>query len=411
MKAGAIALGIALLAPPLLLLSACGGGSSNTNNNGGGGGGGTPPGNTLPVSTAGLAGSGYTNGLFASVTVCVPGSSNCQTINNVLVDTGSYGLRLLGSQFSLPLTQSKDSNGDPVDECEAFVSSYNWGPVAVADVQLAGEKASNVPIQVMGGFSGVAPPAVPSACSSGGLTEADTQAALGANGVLGIGVFQHDCGAACAPGATSTPAVYFGCPTSGCSAILLPQQDQVQNPVSLFAQDNNGAIVELPQIAASGALSVNGSVIFGINTQSDNALPSSVTILEADTTGSFATTYNNTNYGGSVLDTGSNANFFLDSTVTGLPDCTTATGFSCPASTTAETATNYSPVGTGSVTSNWNVANAEQLFTSNNYAFNDLAGPNPGAFDFGLSFFFGRNIYFGINGTSTGTVAGPFYAY
>lgn len=410
MKASTVALGIALLAPALLLLTACGGGGNLPPINNGGG---TPPAsNTLAVSTTGLpGGNAYTNGLFASVTVCVPGTTNCQTINNVLVDSGSYGLRLLGSQLNLPLTQIQDSTGAPVNECEQFVSSYNWGPVAVADVQLAGETATNVPIQVMGGFSTQAPPAVPSSCSSGGLTEADTQAALGANGVLGIGVFQHDCGAACAPGATTTPAVYFGCPTTGCTAILLPQQYQVQNPVSLFPQDNNGEIVELPQIANTGALSADGAVVFGIDTQSDNTIPSGVTILEADGTGAFATDYNNVKYSGSILDSGSNANFFLDSSLTGLPDCTTATGFSCPTSIASETATNYSPVGTGSVTANWNVANAEQLFSTPNFVFNNLGGPNPGSFDFGLAFFFGRNIYFGINGATAGNYAGPFYGY
>jgi hypothetical protein len=407
MKPSSLALATALLAPGLLLLAACGGSGGSK------GGGNNPPpvNNQMAVSTAGLAGGGYTNGLFASVTVCVPGTSNCQTVNHVLVDTGSYGLRLLGSQLNLPLTQSKDANGDPVDECQQFISSFNWGPVAVADVQLAGEQASNVPIQIMGGFSGQAPPAVPAACSSGGLTETDTQATLMANGVLGLGVFVHDCGTACAPGATSIPAVYFGCPTSGCSAVLLPQQDQVQNPVALFSQDNNGLIVSLPQISSGGAASANGTVTFGVNTETDNAVSPSATLLEADSTGSFSTTYNSANYTGSILDSGSNANFFLDASATGLTDCTTATGFYCPTATQSQSATNFSPVGSGSVIAQWSVANAENLFSTQNYAFNNVAGPNPSAFDFGLSFFFGRNIYFGINGAVVGNVQGPFYGY
>jgi len=39
----------------------------------------------------GLPGIPYLNGLFATVTVCVPGTSNCQNIDHVLVDTGSAG--------------------------------------------------------------------------------------------------------------------------------------------------------------------------------------------------------------------------------------------------------------------------------------------------------------------------------
>ena len=36
------------------------------------------------------------NTLYTTITVCAPGSStNCQTIDHIEVDTGSYGLRIL----------------------------------------------------------------------------------------------------------------------------------------------------------------------------------------------------------------------------------------------------------------------------------------------------------------------------
>src|SRR5258708_39910817 len=37
----------------------------------------------------------YANGVFTSVTICAPGTSNCQTVSGVLVDTGSCGFRVL----------------------------------------------------------------------------------------------------------------------------------------------------------------------------------------------------------------------------------------------------------------------------------------------------------------------------
>ena len=43
----------------------------------------------------------YANGAFASVQICAPCTCACQTIDNVLVDTGSFGLRLLGSQVTI----------------------------------------------------------------------------------------------------------------------------------------------------------------------------------------------------------------------------------------------------------------------------------------------------------------------
>ena len=37
----------------------------------------------------------YANGVYTTVTVCLPGTVICQVIPNVLVDTGSVGLRVL----------------------------------------------------------------------------------------------------------------------------------------------------------------------------------------------------------------------------------------------------------------------------------------------------------------------------
>ena len=53
--------------------------------------------NVQSIAVNGGPSGNYANGLFTSVTVCVPGSSNCQNISGVLVDTGSFGLRLLSS--------------------------------------------------------------------------------------------------------------------------------------------------------------------------------------------------------------------------------------------------------------------------------------------------------------------------
>ncbi|MDS4027928.1 MAG: DUF3443 family protein [Candidatus Contendobacter sp.] len=68
----------------------------------------------------------YVNGLFTSVRVCAPGSTTqCQTIDHVLVDTGSVGLRLLSAagdgEFSLSLPQQKAPDGNTLAECLQFV--------------------------------------------------------------------------------------------------------------------------------------------------------------------------------------------------------------------------------------------------------------------------------------------------
>jgi hypothetical protein len=63
----------------------------------------SPPANTVaqsttpnvqPISVTKIA-TGTRNMLQTSVTICVPGTNTCQTIDNIQVDTGSQGLRIL----------------------------------------------------------------------------------------------------------------------------------------------------------------------------------------------------------------------------------------------------------------------------------------------------------------------------
>jgi Protein of unknown function (DUF3443) len=46
-----------------------------------------------------------------------------------------------------------------------------------------------------------------------------------------------------------------------------------------------------------------------------------------------------------------------------------------------------------------------------NAAFNDLGGPNPGTFDWGMPFFFGRNVFVAIDGRQTPAGPAPYWAY
>ena len=109
------------------------------------------------------------NTLYTTVTVCVPGSTTqCQTIDHIQVDTGSYGLRILAPVLTLALPIAVASNGNSLLECTQFVDGYSWGPVATADVQVSGETASSVPVQVIGDPSYSA---VPDACASTGTAE------------------------------------------------------------------------------------------------------------------------------------------------------------------------------------------------------------------------------------------------
>ena len=363
--------------------------------------------NVQPIAVNAGPANDYANGVFTSVTVCVPSTSNCQTISGILVDTGSYGLRLLssagGGALTLSLPQQNAAGGSPVGECAPFVSGYTWGPVQSADIKMAGEVASNVPVQIIDPTFA----AVPSHCSSGGIPESDTLQTLGAHGILGVGPFAQDCGGSCVQTGAANLGMYYQCASTSCSVIAEPLTQQVQNPVALFAADNNGVIIELPSLSGPAA-SLSGSMVFGIGTESNNAL-GSASVFPLDPNGEFSTTFKGHSYP-AFVDSGSNGFFFLDETLTGLTVCSNNSGFYCPGSPASLSATTDSGSATANVT--FSIANADTLFQNQaDFVFNSLGGPNPGTFDWGLPFFFGRNVFNAIEGKSTPAGSGPFWAY
>jgi hypothetical protein len=428
------------------LMVGCGG-SSGTSTSGGTGGGGTTTGtpsgaNVLSIAVNGgpaanLAnGSIYEDAAFATATVCAPGSTtNCVTIDNLLVDTGSVGLRVFQSDVgSLNLPGVTASSGAAAYDCVNFVDgSYLWGPVEQADVSLGGETASSAPIQVISDSTS----GIPASCSNGSKDNENTAALLGANGILGVGLEPTDCyyagGSACDPssGLANPPyPAYYTCSGSSCTPAFVAVANQVVNPVALFPNDNNGVIVELPSVTGSEA-SVTGSLVFGIGTESNNALSSSATVftLACD---EFTTMFGGQTYGitnaatcagpGSFIDSGSNGLYFPNAT--SIPTCPSNTavgnlsGFYCPTSTDNLSATNEGQDGASKSTS-FSVDNAETLFTSSTTSsdavFPGLAGVNPTGvgFDWGLPFFFGVHLYSAIDGQGapSGAPPTPWWAY
>ncbi|HSZ62252.1 MAG TPA: DUF3443 domain-containing protein [Terriglobales bacterium] len=385
----------------LLFAGACGGGSSPTTTQ-------PPPPTGSNVATltvnAGPAGN-YANGAFTSVTVCSPGTSTCQTIDGVLVDTGSSGLRLLSSVLTVSLPQQNSTDGNPVAECLPFVIGYTWGPVQMADVEIASEKGSSVPVQVINQTAYPLPSTSLCADNPGG--PADTVQNLGANGIIGVGSFAQDCGGACAlpPSGGQNPNLYYECPAAGCTAIAESLTQQVANPVALFSVDNNGVIIELPKVSGPET-SLTGSLVFGIGTESNNGL-NGATVYPVDDNGNFITTFDNVPSNQSFLDSGSNAFYFSDPSI---PVCGDDTAFYCPNMTLSLSATNAGYNGTPTGTVNFGVANADDL--PNEAVLGQLAGPNTiNGFDWGLPFFYGRNVYTAIQGKSTPGGTGPYWAY
>ncbi len=348
------------------------------------------------------------NTLYTTVTVCAPGTSTCQTIDDIEVDTGSYGLRLLAPALTLSLPVVAAANGAALVECLPFADGYSWGPVAQVDVQISGESARAVPVQLIGDPRY---PTVPTDCSSSGPKAEDTVVTLGANGILGIGPFVYDCGPVCV--STAIPAAYYACTQAACQNTTVPLANQVLNPVTVFARDNNGTIITLPSVASGGAVSVTGSLIFGIDTESNNQSGTQTVLTIDPNTGYLTTIFNGQTLSSSFVDSGSNSINFSDSSVTPCPS-NDFTGFYCPASTLKFSASLQGANGTSilesvSVANAETQANAEPTFR----AFPDFGGVNPitGSFDWGLPFFYGRRMANAIEGYTTSAGTGPYVAF
>jgi Protein of unknown function (DUF3443) len=403
---------------PLLLLAACGGGSSS-----GLGSSTTPTSSTQVI--AGPAPNVVTlevdagpadtiNTAFVTVTVCQPGSTtNCESIPDIEVDTGSYGLRLiygaLSASFAATLPQQM-AGTLPVGECAVFAIGYSWGSVRAADVTISGETASSLPIQMIGD---PALPDVPTTCSSNVPPEEDTVASFGANGILGVGPFVQDC-PECATQVVE--GTYYTCASNGasCTGVIEPINLQVANPVASFSADNNGVIVELPPVANSGAESATGALVFGIGTESNNGLNGATVLTSDPSTGEISASFNGSTYPESFIDSGSNALYFVDSAITLCAQDSVAPGFFCP-TTSLSLSAQLSGTNGASTTSGFEIENAVELASDNPTAtaFPDVGVPNTNteSFDFGLAFFYGRNVFTAIDGASTPGGTGPYFAY
>src|SRR6202163_3448284 len=154
----------------LCMLAGCGGGSSSggsaSSSSSSSSGAAVSNVVTLTVGAAPAAAMGGTfNMPYASVKVCNPITTPCATIDNVLVDTGSVGLRIMASALTsagLTLTDMADPNNssNSIAECLPFADGYTWGPVATADVSIGGELASNLSLNIIddnGSYAATAP--------------------------------------------------------------------------------------------------------------------------------------------------------------------------------------------------------------------------------------------------------------
>ena len=286
---------------------------------------------------------------------------------------------LLDADFSLPTVSFAYGS---LAECAQFGDGSSlWGPVETANVMLGGEPEVQVPIQIIDSTFGRAR----SACA--GLQPGPS--AAGFNGILGIGMFAVDCGPACA--SSSSNGMYFTCSGSNCTGAAGPSSYQVQNPVALLPQDNNGVAIQLPSIPKDGAPSVDGYLVLGIGTRTNNVPSAGAARLSVNRYGYLSTSFAGVAYQ-SFIDTGSSGLFFSPPSSSQLPNCPSpATAWYCPSSAASFSATNSSYLSSApDSTVSFQIGSFLGFTGSSNRAAAEIGGnaiPS-GGLDWGLPFFF-----------------------
>ncbi len=197
------------------------------------------------------------------------------------------------------------------------------------------------------------------------------------------------------------------------------------NPIVSFASDNNGSILVMPSLAnyPQGELTASGTLYFGINTQSNNTLNSTYSILPTPATGGNATFFSATlngqagPYPASFLDSGSNELFIPPLQPPGTYPLN-SNGDYVPQSlqTVSGTATSLS-VATDTAPLSFSLLDVTAGVNAGNTAFYDMGTTNSataGSLDLGMPYFYGHSIVNGINGAqiqfNSTTYTGPFYA-
>lgn len=357
--------------------------------------------NVLPVTVNGSLCSPATSDLYwnkpcVSVTVCTPGTTNCQTINDILLDTGSSGLRIFRQALTVSLPGVAGSPG--LASCIQFGDGSSlWGSVQTADVLLGNEPAVRIPIQVIDSTFGN----LPAHCRN---ASPDPIAAR-YTGILGLGLFNQDCGSDCEINANI--GTYYSCDSGNCNGATVSLNNQLQNPVAL---NNNGMVVQFPSVPPGGSPAVDGRLIFGIG----NNVPAAVTAYATDSSGRFKTSLAGAGYSG-FIDSGSNGILFTPPVMLLLPTCTNSSWFCPPALVTLfATITGSTGIPGNAPPFQFQIGNYDHLTTANpaNSVFSEIGGTFPGEFDWGMPFFFlKQNLYLGFEGKRSSLGVGPYWAY
>ncbi|TGP42503.1 DUF3443 family protein [bacterium M00.F.Ca.ET.228.01.1.1] len=342
------------------------------------------------------------NRALVSVTVCVPGTSLCETVDNVMVDTGSVGLRLQRSALKHPERFAAMAGPDAhaLAECYRFVSSAAWGIVTRVDLRLAAIQASSIPIQIVD----------ESNASYGDHPRPDTclkSSKPTSNGTLGIAaVSLNDCKDPCFI-SLKTPR-YYQCTVDGCTPVAraVAANFRVVHPIAALPWDNNGYVLDVQPVPESGATAARRTLTLGIGTQQNNVLDVT-NVVDLAPNGTFTTVWNGQSYPASYFDTGTEEYYFATAPV-GAQEC----GSHWCATPEAEFSATLKGQ-TTDATAKLRVGDSATLVRSGKGAFRNVAivaHRDSRAVVWGMPFFIGRKVFVKLNDGSGGS-GNAYYAF
>ena len=239
--------------------------------------------NIVPAEVRQLYSGDASNQLFVDVTVC-NAKQQCRTVPNVLVDTGSTGLRLYrGALGGLSLDEVTILGDRPLGKWSHFGSGDLWGRVHWAQVRIGGvETTEAIPIELFDVPS-------PGEILPAGYGSVDLRAqpdGIPGNGILGISPRHHSrTGYFAFDRARSTTL------SGRWDRVLVAESVQVVNPIVHFPPPyDNGSVIRLPEVDwREGQDSAQGWLGFGIGLPTEVLFPHGrrVIALELDADGRF----------------------------------------------------------------------------------------------------------------------------
>jgi len=341
------------------------------------------------------------NRMVVSITVCEPGTDRCATIDDVMVDTGSTGLRLEASAVPawLRLPPLLGPGSRPLAECLRFVHDAAWGPLVRADVRLGGLTARQLHVQVIDDADG----AQPATCARSDVRPTS-------NGTLGIGQHLFDCPGACRQSAEA-PGTFV---KDGLTWVPLvgniDQAYRLPNSISLLPVHDNGIVIDLPSPTGGGSEIVAGTLTIGVGTAGNNQLETSG-IVRLDAAGRFTTVFDGKTFPASSIDSGTETYVFDDAL---LPRCQGLAWAYCVTPARHFNAEMLGQDGTrttvGLEIGDYQARRNGHAGASDDVA--EAAESQSNAFVWGAPFFLGRRVFLVMEGKSVpgaSGVAGPFY--